>query len=70
MDMSLSNLQEMVKHKEVGHAIVRGIAKELDMTEQLNWLIILESQFQIILEVVCFSSISTGKDSILQNLMR
>ena len=36
MDMSLSNLQEMVKHKEVGHAIVRGIAKELDMTEQLN----------------------------------
>ena len=36
VDMSLSNLQEMVKHKEVGHAIVRGIAKELDMTEQLN----------------------------------
>ena len=36
MDMSLSKLEEMVKHKEVGHAIVRGIAKELDMTEQLN----------------------------------
>ena len=28
MDLSLSKLQETVKHREVCHAIVRGAAKE------------------------------------------
>ena len=37
MDLSLSKLQETVKHREVCHAIVRGAAKESDMTEQHNW---------------------------------
>ena len=37
MDMSLSNLQDMVKHREVCHATVRGVAKESGTTEQLSW---------------------------------
>ena len=33
MDMSLSNLREMVKDREAWSATVHGVAKELDMTE-------------------------------------
>ena len=37
MDMSLSNLQELVRDKEVSHATVPPWGhKELDTTEQLN----------------------------------
>ena len=35
MDMSLSKLRELVMDR-VGHAIVHGGHKELDMTEQLS----------------------------------
>ena len=35
MDMSLSELQEIVKDREVRHAAVHGIS-ELDTTEQVN----------------------------------
>ena len=36
VDMNLTNLPQIQKDREVCHAIVRGAAKESDMTEQLN----------------------------------
>ena len=36
MNMSLSKLQEVVKDREAWHAVVQGIAKSRQMTEQMN----------------------------------
>ena len=36
MDMNLSELQELVMDREAWHAVIHGVCKQSDTTEQLN----------------------------------
>ena len=36
MDMGLGRLQQLVMDREAWHAVIHGVTKGLDMTEQLN----------------------------------
>ena len=42
MDVSLSELRELVLDREAWHAVIHGVT-ELDMTEWLNWTELKES---------------------------
>ena len=37
MDVSLSELQELVMDREARRAVIHGVAKSWNMTERLNW---------------------------------
>ena len=43
MDMSLGKPRELVLDREVWHAAFLGVAKNLDMTEWLNWTELMQS---------------------------
>ena len=45
MDMSLSELRELVMDREAWRAALHGGHKELDMTKWLNWTDLAEPEF-------------------------
>ena len=51
MDMSLSELQELVMDREAWCAVTHGVTKESDMTEWLNWTELQANLFKVWIEL-------------------
>ena len=56
LDVSLSELQELVMYREAWHAAIHGVT-ESDMTEQLNLTELISLKSSLIWNIFCFMGV-------------
>ena len=61
MNISLSKLREMVKHREAWHAAVHGVT-ELDMTERLKNNHLLTHFESLLLALLCLKQAASSEE--------